>query len=323
MDTVGVHVSDLLKRFGVDPRALSTNTSVRIPKSTTGRILLYDGDGACYQHTNGVAKIETALRRFHEDIEIHMHLAKCSSARVHLTPRGCYKNGRHLLNTVKPYQANRNGKQKPPLLEVLRAQAQQYFKDHPKIEILAHHDIEADDGLMIDAYSLKNTVMISADKDLRINPFESYDVEEGRHLVLPNGDTFGWIDRKFWNTPSGKVSSKLIGKGTRFFLAQMLMGDTVDNVQGILKYDGKLCGEASAYNALHKLDCEHDAVNLVLDSYRKIDQNPIPEAYALWLLRDRDDNAYKYFTQFELTTANKEFLDDCYFNRAWMRSEDT
>lgn len=322
MGTVGVHVSDLLKRFGVDPKVLSTRTSVASPKSTTGRILLYDGDGACYQHTNGVAKIETALRRFHADIETHMYLAKCSTARVHLTPRGCYKNGRHLLNTVKPYQANRNGKQKPPLLEVLRAQAEQYFKDHPTIEILAHHDIEADDGLMIDAYSLKNTVMISADKDLRINPFESYDVEEGKHRVLPNGDTYGWIDRKFWCTPSGKASSKMIGHGTRFFLAQMLMGDSADNVQGILKYDGKLCGEAGAYNLLHKLDCEHAAVNMVLDGYRWIDQNPMPEAFAMWLLRNRDDDAYKYFTQFELTSDNKAFLDDCYYNRIWRREDE-
>ena len=84
-------MSNLLKRFGVDPKVLSTRTSVASPKSTTGRILLYDGDGACYQHTNGVAKIETALRRFHTDIETHMYLAKCSTARVHLTPRGCLR----------------------------------------------------------------------------------------------------------------------------------------------------------------------------------------------------------------------------------------
>lgn len=309
-------MTDLLKRFRVDPRALSTNTSVRIPKSATGRILLYDGDGACYQHTNGVAKIETALRRFHEDIETHMYLAKCSTARVHLTPRGCYKNGRHLLNTVKPYQANRNGKQKPPLLEVLRAQAEQYFKDHPTIEILAHHDIEADDGLMIDAYSLKNTVMISADKDLRINPFESYDVEEGRHLVLPNGDTFGWIDRKFWSTPSGKASSKMIGKGKKFFWAQMLMGDTADNVQGILKYNGKLCGEAGAYDILRTIDAPDEAANTVIDGYRAINQNVIAEGNAMFLLRNRDDCVYRFFKEHTLSPANAQFVEDCY-NSDW------
>ena len=83
-------------------------------------------------------------------------------------------------------------------------------------------------GLMIDAFSIPNGVMISADKDLRINPFESYDVDEGKHLVLPKGDTFGWIERKFWLTPSGKSSSKMIGKGEKFFWAQKTMASTTD-----------------------------------------------------------------------------------------------
>ena len=88
-------MNNILQRFGVDTKALCTTPTVSVPNSHTGRVLLYDGDGACYQHTKGVAKIEIALRRFHEDIEMHMMLASCSSARVHLTPRGCYKNGRH------------------------------------------------------------------------------------------------------------------------------------------------------------------------------------------------------------------------------------
>ena len=312
---------DILKRFGVTSASLIAAPTVSIQNSHTGRVLLYDGDGACYQHTNGVAKIETALRRFHEDIEMHMMLANCSSARVHLTPRGCYKNGRHLLNTVKPYQANRTGKQKPPLLEVLRAQAEQYFTGHKYIEILAHHDIEADDGLMIDAFSIPNSVMISADKDLRINPYESYDVDEGKHLVLPKGDTFGWIERKFWLTPSGKSSSKMIGKGEKFFWAQMLMGDTADNVQGILKYNGKLCGEAGTYDILSTISTADEAANAVIDGYRKINQNVIAEGEAMWLLRDRDDSSYRFIKEHNLSPANLQFVEDCY-NSEWVRTED-
>lgn len=317
-------MNSILKRFGVDAKMFTDQVTLMnhsAPKSPSGRILLYDGDGACYTHTNGVAKIETALRRFHEDIETHLFLAKCSSARVHLTPRGCFKNGRHLLNTVKPYQANRNGKQKPPLLEVLRVQAEQYFKDHPYITVIAHHDIEADDGLMIDAFSLKNTCTISPDKDLRINPYESYDVDEGKFLVLPKGDTFGWIDRKFWLTPSGKTASKLIGKGSKFFWAQMLMGDEADNVQGILKLDGKLCGEAGAFNALKDIDNPDEAANLVIDGYRKINQNVIAEGEAMWLLRNREDSAYKFFLEHDLSPANKQFVEDCY-NADWRLPND-
>ena len=305
-------VTDLLKRFGVDVKSLSMTPKGVTPKNLQGRILLYDGDGACYTHTNGVAKIETALRRFHEDIETHMLLANCSSARVHLTPRGCFKNGRHLLNTVKPYQDNRTGVQKPPLLEVLRSQAQIYFEKHPHIEIIANYDIEADDGLMIDAHSIPNSVMISPDKDLRINPFESYNVDDGVFERLPAGDTFGWIDRKFWLTPSGKTSSKMIGKGSKFFWAQMLMGDQADNVQGILKYNGKLCGEAGAYDVLSTIQDANEACNAVIDGYRAINQNIIAEGEALWLLRDHNDNVYRFINEHELSPANKQFVEDCY-----------
>lgn len=316
-------MTNILQRFGVtrsdlrELRAMGLYAKAReLPRDTGGRVLLYDGDGACYTHTTGVAKIQTALKRFHEDVLTHMYLAKCSTARVHLTPRGCFKNGRHLLNTVKPYQANRTGVQKPPLLEVLRAQAQEYFKDHPEIEVLAHYDIEADDGLMIDAFSIPNACMISADKDLRINPYESYDVDEGKHLVLPKGDTFGWIDRKFWLTPSGKSSSKMVGKGEKFFWAQMLMGDTADNVQGILKYNGKLCGEAGAYSVLKDIDDADTACDVVLDGYRKINQNVIAEGEALWLLRNREDSVYKFIKERELSPANAQFVEDCY-NSDW------
>ena len=309
-------MSTILKRFGVDIKDLSTSPKVIAPKSQSGRILLYDGDGACYTHTNGVARIETALRRLHTDIETHMLLAQCSSARVHLTPRGCFKNGRHLLNTVKPYQDNRNGKAKPPLLEVLRAQAQQYFEQHPHIEIIANYDIEADDGLMIDAFNMQGTVMISPDKDLRINPFESYNVEEGTFERLPLGDTFGWIERKFWLTPSGKTSSKMVGKGSKFFWAQMLMGDQADNVQGILTYNGKLCGEAGAYDVLSTIDDASEACNAVIDGYRAINQNVIAEGEAMWLLRDREDSVYRFIKEHELSPANAQFVEDCY-NADW------
>ena len=280
------------------------------PSKSSGRLLLYDGDAAAYVHTNGVAKLETALRRFKIDIYEKMFATNCSTARVHLTPRGCKKNNRHLLNSVKPYQGNRTGKAKPPLLEILRSNAVQAFQDDPEIQVLAHHDIEADDGLMIDAFQYDNTCMVSFDKDLRINPFQSYDFDEGKFLSLTDKDTFGWIERKFWNTTSGKASSKMIGKGTKFFWAQMLMGDAADNVQGILKLNGKLCGEAGTYLALDSIRDEHECANLVIDGYRAIGQNVIAEAEAMWLIRNREDSAYRYINSLDLSPQNRQFVED-------------
>lgn len=292
------------------------------PSDSRGRILLYDGDAACYVHTAGVKKLSTAQNRLEKDILTMMYLAKCDNARVHLTPRGCRKNNRHLLLGVKPYQANRGSTKKPQWLEPLRDTAPEYFKDHPTIDVYGHYDLEADDVLMIDHYSMDNGVLVSADKDLLISPKEQYMPLTGEFLVLPKNDRFGWIKRYEWMTQSGKPKAKCIGKGTKFFLAQMLMGDAADHVQGIIKYNNKLCGYAGALATLEHIECEHEAVNTVLDGYRVLDQNPIPEGQAMWLLRTYDDDVYKYFTSNELTTENQQFLDDCWFNRKWKMTQE-
>lgn len=315
----------MLEHFGLHTANLSEQVNFTTPAMVvTGKTLLYDGDLACYEVTAGVAKIETALRRFERKIYETMFLARCNKARVHLTPKGCSKNGRGNLLTVKPYQQQRSNKNKPALLDVLRSPlVAQYFQDHPDIEIILHYDIEADDGLMIDAYTYNDTVLVSGDKDLFINPFMSYNEEDGRFIVLPKGERYGWIERKFWNTPSGRAASKMVGKGTKFFLAQMLMGDSADNVQGIIKYNGKLCGEAGAYDALSPIENEDEAVNLILGAYKTIDQNPIPEGEAMWLLRNREDSVYKYLSSTDLTDSNRDYLDTCYFEREWKVRHET
>lgn len=302
-------LNPILSKFGVKAEHIK-EVNISNVGSTKDRTLLYDGDGACYACTAGVAKIETALRRIEIDILEKMQLARCSKARVHLTPRGCFKNGRHLLKTVKPYQENRSSTNKPPLLEVLRAQMSRYFENHKDITVIAHYDIEADDGLMIDAYTLPNTCMISPDKDLRINPFESYDLDTGAFDTLLTG-RYGWIHRKQWLTPSLKSNSKVTGKGTKFFLAQLLMGDLADNVKGLISLQGKSIGEAGAFKLLEPIKSESEAVNVIVDAYRDIRQNVVAEGEAMWLLRNYDDNVIKYFLECNLTPLNEEFVLEC------------
>lgn len=299
------------------PKDLMHKMNVYTPEGADDRVLLYDGDGSCYSNSAGVAKLTTAQSRFEKDILTIMFLAKCSTARVHLTPKGCLKNNRHLLLGVNPYQYKRGSDKKPALLEMLRDSAPTYFADHPTIQVFNQYKLEADDSLMIDVYSMNNGVLVSPDKDLLISPKEQYMTDSGKFIKLPDGERYGWIEKKEWCTPSGKVNSKVIGKGTKFYLAQLLMGDSADDVKGIIKYKGKLCGQAGAYAALEHIDCEDEAVNLVLDGYRVLDQNIIPEGAAMWLLRSHDDDVYKYLVSNELTAENRAYLDDCYYNRKW------
>lgn len=310
-----------MTKLGVTTELLSTANMFK-PSGDKDRVLLYDGDAACYVHTAGVKRLTTAQSRLEKDIYTMMFLANCDSARVHLTPKGCRKNDRHLLLGVQPYQANRGTAKKPEWLEPLRDTAPEYFANHPDITVMGHYDIEADDALMIDHYTMTNGVLVSADKDLTISPREQYMPATGEFITLEAHDRYGWIKRYEWMTPSGKPRAKCVGKGTKFFLAQMLMGDAADYVKGIRKYNGKLCGYAGALQILEHIQCEHDAVNTVLDGYRNLDQNPIPEGQAMWLLRYRGDDVYQYFNSTELTAENKAFLDDCYHNRKWMLTQE-
>jgi hypothetical protein len=273
-----------------------------------GRTLIMDGDSACYNVTAKCAKLETAHRRFMTKVYEAMFLTQSEYARVHLTPKGCFKNGRHLLMTHKPYQGNRGGKPKPPQLEPLRSSAPGLFDDNNKIEVFSHYDVEADDVVMMDAYRVVNGIVWSEDKDLNIVPCPRYHIVTGKVLTLAKGDRFGWTGDRF--TESGK--RKPDGHGTKFFWLQMLMGDTADNVKGILKYNGRLCGEAAALALLAPITCEHHAANLVIDGYRKINQNPLPEAEAMWLLRSPDDSAAGYIWHLNLTELNRDFIHACY-----------
>lgn len=306
-------MSELLKKFGITPEQLPDE----FQGFQLGRVLIMDGDAACYQASATSKKLETAQRRFTTLIYEAMFLTKAETARVHLTPKGCYKNGRHLLLGAKPYQGNRKNKAKPPLLEALRGSAAQQFASHESIEVFGHYDVEADDSIMQDAYSVENAIVWSEDKDLQIVPCLKYDIGTGIVHKLSPGDRYGWIAESY--TDGGTL--KIKGHGTKFFWCQMLMGDTADNVKGILKYDGKLCGPAAAYAALDGIDNESHACNLVLNGYRSINQNPIPEAEALWLTRCVGDNAVGYIWSLDLTEQNRNFVLDCY-NRKWKLTDE-
>lgn len=284
---------------------------------STGRTLVLDGDSVCYELSAKYKTLETMQRHYETRVREYMFLAKSDSARVHLTPKGCLKNGRHLLLGAKPYQGNRTNKPKPPLLEVLRDSLVRYFEEIPDIDVFAHYDIEADDACMIDVYQIRNTCLISPDKDLQIAPTPSFCLNTYRELTLESGNRFG----KLWWGETESGNAKIRGKGTAFFWWQMLAGDTADNVKGILKYNGKLCGEKTAMEILYGETIESEVANLVISGYKQINQNPLPEASALWLLRSREDTAEGYITSLNLTPANEDFILDCY-EREWKRAED-
>ncbi len=225
---------------GIDTSALADQFQSAVP----GRTLIIDGDGPCYVAAATVKRLDTALRNFQQEILKRMFLAGASDCRIHLTARDSDKHGRFRVKAGKPYQVNRKSKSKPPLLEPLRelvADNSTWLDDY---SVLLHRELEADDGMIQDAYRLgDNGVICSEDKDLRMTPYPYYEIDRGQ--VQP-GQPVGWVSIK--HTPSG--TPKLTGQGPLFFWAQMLMGDTADNVQGVARYNGKLCGAVGAFDVL-------------------------------------------------------------------------
>ena len=278
-----------------------------------GRVLISDGDGPAYVVAATVKTLPTAIRRYQQSVLEHMFLAQAETARVHLTHERSAKNGRFKIIAQKPYQGQRKGSAKPPLLGAVRAAVAQPSNWLSEYDVTMHHILEADDGMIIDAYRLKEHGIIrSDDKDLRMTPYPYYDIKTGK---IFDTDPFG---RLYLDTSGSQT--KLYGHSLKFFWAQMLMGDTADNIKGILKLDGKLCGPAAAFAALDPLDNIEKVCNFVIGAYREIGQNPLPEGWLLWLLRYEGDSFWQYLSELPFLDINRRYLDEC-VRLPWFNNE--
>lgn len=294
---------------------IKEDTATALDSLVTDRVLVMDGDASCYEAATTVAKLDTALRRIEEKILAAMYLTQSPAARVHITPEGSYKAGRHLYIGAQPYQANRDPNAKPPLLAPIRKALKGYIESrYPEITIIENLALQADDGIIIDSCKLNKEVVVwSPDKDLRVTPASYYEISTGVIDTITN--RFGYI--QMGSTDTGNNKPK--GHGTKFFWWQMLMGDTADNIKGLKSYKGKSIGAVRAYNLIEDIKDEQDCASFVLECYKSINQNPLPEGSLLWLLRDEHDSFVKYLKEFDFDQEIKEFLHDCYL-RKWQEN---
>lgn len=270
-----------------------------------GRTLILDGDGPAYAVAATTKTMPTAISRLQKEVLTGMFLARAEHAHVHFTHDSSFKAGRFLIKAAKPYQGNRKGKDKPALLAPLREAITDEANWLSEFDVTMHEDLEADDGITMDSYRLgEQGVVMSADKDMRMTPFAYFDASTGK--ILPP-DPVGslWVSHTEGGTP------KLLGHSLKFFWAQMVMGDTADNIKGLKKLDKKDVGPGGAYNLLKDITDINEVANVVIDKYREIGQNPIPEGWLLWLLRRPGDNVWTYFNELEWTPTNRQYLDDC------------
>lgn len=220
---------------GIDLSALPSQVEgADYPNEVKGRVVQIDADFLAYQ----VAYVREGEEKSFEDMAHNAdvsikHIRRLAGAehyKLHVTGNGSNKGGRYNQAILKEYQANRADKEKPEMLEAIRDWMVS-ARDG-----VNHLDIEADDGIVIeqqkaiDEGNANLSVIASRDKDLRMAHGLLLDMETGE-IRESGGYGSLWLD-------DTKSTKKLVGVGPAFFFAQLLMGDTADNISGVPHVSG-------------------------------------------------------------------------------------
>jgi hypothetical protein len=162
-------------------------------------------------------------------------------------------NFRELVAVTKKYKGGRK-EEKPYHYKNLIAHILANYEYH-----VAENGLEADDAMCIyQTKATEPTIICSRDKDLRQCSGMHYSWECGKQAsigpLLVEG--LGWLEKK--------ANGKIWGVGSKFFYYQMLTGDSVDNIIGVM---GR--GPAFAYKLLKDAVTEAECYQLVAEVYVK------------------------------------------------------
>lgn len=214
--------------------------SMELPPIIPNSVLQLDGDISSFYLAwtdETLAQNTDALKRH---IEVKRLMAGCEIVNVHTT-RGL-KAGREDAAMVQEYQANRQKMTPEQIVKKARVQEIRHWLEtysNAHTVPMPQWKIEADDSMaieqdkMIKAGRVSKIMTKDKDLDMILGTHIHYDTYDEWTLVPQNSYGTIWMDR------SGS-SAKLKGQGTSFFWAQMLMGDSADNIPGLPKLPTEL-----------------------------------------------------------------------------------
>ena len=221
--------------------------------------------------------VENHLHNTVRDIQNTINAEKVFMA---LTGKG---NFRYHIAKTQPYKERTD--EKPYHYKNIRAYIQ---SEWPTLTV---DGLEADDllGIAMTEHPGKY-ICCSVDKDLRQIPGMQYSWE---HYLAPSFgpelvDEIGWIrlnDKR----------NKIVGVGSKFFHAQILTGDSVDDIPGIPKY-----GPVKAFNTLEPYNTIPEFEKAVREAYNGFygdrgDERMIETGQLLYMSRERKDNLVKLY----------------------------
>lgn len=233
-----------------------------------------------------------------------MRNAGCDNLRVFISGSTNFRND---IAVRKAYKGNREEKERPFHYANLKA----YLITSYKAEV--SDGIEADDLICIAQTEAlargEETVICSRDKDLRQCQGWHYGWECGKQPEkrLFKVEGFGTLAPVY--NAKGKVV-RLTGTGDKWFLAQLLMGDSTDNIPGL-----KGWGPVKVLALLDPYLRYETALGAVIDAYVDSGFKRFPEiseedAYQLWreelteqahlvyMIRERNEDGQPKFWRF-------------------------
>lgn len=165
--------------------------------------------------------------------------------------------------------------------------------------------LEADDLMAMEQTARpEETVICTRDKDLRQVPGWHYGWEHGLQpeFELQLVDEIGILNliEKESISEAGVVRryKEVKGTGLKFFYAQLIIGDGVDNIPGLPRG-----GPALAYKLLADTNTEGEMFNAVREAYRKklgdeADEYLLEQARLLWMVRELDEEGKPVMWEF-------------------------
>ena len=233
-------------------------------------LALIDADLIAYEAASAADMVEEGYERrsfdyvidkVDESIRFITENSGCDSYELFITGKD---NFRYDIATVKPYKGNRSAKPKPFYLESTRKLLESYGA-------VVCDGMEADDMLAVRAREMeyKDCCICSRDKDLRMVPCMQYSWEVGLQpewgpeLVDTLGELhFRFSDKILKNGEKSNAIKKVWGTGLKWFYAQLIIGDSTDNISGL---EGK--GGGLVHQVIHPCTSEEELFTAAFSAY--------------------------------------------------------
>lgn len=258
-------------------------------------VLLYECSSVAeYPKDEPVKSFDFVKEVFDNRVKTILHASGSEECTLFLTGEG---NFREEIAVSKPYKGTRK-EEKPIHYQNLKA----YILSFPNAVLVT--GMEADDAMSIeqsedwrDCYkavsgleveekdaSTLRTVICTRDKDLRMVPGWHYGWECGRQPEFRKRfiDELGYLELS-------KNKKSLKGGGLKFFYSQLLTGDKVDNIPGILGL-----GPVFTHELLKDCLSEKELFETVKGQYEMFKPDGwedylIEQARLLWMVKEVDE----------------------------------